>query len=100
MIPVVEKLHGLQAFPKLQRQKFHPYHVSLPQELRINDFGNHVTFCQKYDGEYKEIEIFFLLLTDKSTIIDNLIEKNIGILCRMFATTNQRVMLFILFCHV
>lgn len=58
MIPVVEKLHGPWAFQKLQRQKFHhPYHIS--QELHINEFGNRVTFCQKYGGEYGEIEIFF-----------------------------------------
>lgn len=53
----------------LRRYKFHPYHMSLHQELHGNDFQNRVTFCQWAQRKIQEDNNFFLtvLFSDEST---------------------------------
>lgn len=52
----------------LHRHKFHPYHVSLHQELHGDDFVNRMTFCQWAREKIQEDENFFrrVLFSDES----------------------------------
>lgn len=53
----------------LQRNKFHPYHVSLHQELHGTDFDNRVRFCQWFLHQIGNNNSFLqnVLFTDEAT---------------------------------
>lgn len=52
----------------LKRHKFHPYHISLHQELHGNDFENRVLFCEWARNQIHINRNFFLcvLFSDES----------------------------------
>lgn len=53
--------------------KFHPYHVSLHQELTDNDFHNRLTFCQWAVERVQQSPNFFarVLFSDESTFTNH-----------------------------
>lgn len=57
----------------LKRHKFHPFHISLHQELHDNDFQNRITFCQWALQKIHENRIFFrhVLFSDESTFTNH-----------------------------
>lgn len=57
----------------LKRNKFHPYHAQLHQELNNDDFQRRVDFCRWAQGQFAENEDFFkfVLFTDESTFHRN-----------------------------
>lgn len=57
----------------LHRHKFHPYHVSLHQELHGNDFMNRVAFCRWAIRQIQNNESFLntVLFTDEATFTNH-----------------------------
>lgn len=57
----------------LKRNKYHPYHAQLHQELAENDFEKRITFCQWAQNQAAENENFFkfVLFTDECTFHRN-----------------------------
>jgi hypothetical protein len=57
----------------LNHHKFHPYHVSLHQELHGNDFQNHVQFCQWAQQQLQTDQTFSqnVLCTDEATFTNH-----------------------------
>ncbi|EFN72100.1 Transposable element Tc3 transposase, partial [Camponotus floridanus] len=57
----------------LKLHKFHPYHVSLHQELEGNDFQNRLTFCHWAVHEIQTNQNFFarVLFSDESTFTNH-----------------------------
>lgn len=57
----------------LKRYKFHPYHISLHQELHGDDFQNRVVFCQWAHEQIQIDRNFFLrvLFSDESTFTNH-----------------------------
>lgn len=57
----------------LKRHKFHPYHVSLHQELHGDDFVNRITFCRWAQDRIRNNNNFFLsvLFSDECTFTNH-----------------------------
>lgn len=57
----------------LHRRKYHPFHVSLHQELHGNDFDNRLTFCRWSLQKIQEEPHFFarVLFSDESTFTNH-----------------------------
>lgn len=57
----------------LKRNNYHPYHISLHQELHGNDFENRVTFCQWAVQQIQGNPNFFylVLFTDESSFTNH-----------------------------
>ncbi|EFN66312.1 hypothetical protein EAG_00126, partial [Camponotus floridanus] len=57
----------------LRRHKFHPYHLSLHQELHGMDFVNRVRFCQWAQQQIRNNESFFdnVLFTDEAAFTNH-----------------------------
>lgn len=57
----------------LKRHKYHPYHVSMHQELHGDDFYNRVTFCQWALEQIQRNPDFFrwVLFSDESTFTNH-----------------------------
>lgn len=57
----------------LKKQKFHPYHVSLHQDLQGNDHQNRVAFCQWASERIDESPDFFhrVLFSDESSFTNH-----------------------------
>ncbi|KYM99634.1 hypothetical protein ALC62_09637, partial [Cyphomyrmex costatus] len=53
--------------------KFHPFHISLHQELHGNDFQNRVQFCEWALQRLQEDDMFAtkILFTDEATFTNN-----------------------------
>ncbi|CAK9801642.1 hypothetical protein ANTPLA_LOCUS2883 [Anthophora plagiata] len=57
----------------LHEQKFHPYHVSLHQDLHGRDFENRLNLCQWGLQQYENDELFFerMLFTDEASFTNH-----------------------------
>lgn len=57
----------------LKRHKFHPYHISLHQELHGQDFHNRTTFCEWARRQLRRNVNFFrsVLFSDESSFANN-----------------------------
>ncbi|CAH0553446.1 unnamed protein product [Brassicogethes aeneus] len=57
----------------LKRQKFHPYHISLHQELHGDDFNNRVAFCNWAQAQLQQDPEFFsrVLFSEESTFTNH-----------------------------
>jgi hypothetical protein len=79
LILVLEKLKSYSGISKtsvhriLKCHKFHPYHVSLHQELHGNDFQNREQFCQRVQQQLQRDQNFFqnVLFTDEATFTNH-----------------------------
>lgn len=66
-------LSRCSAWKILKRHKYHPYHVSMHQELHGDDFHNRVTFCQWALERIRRNPDFFsrVLFSDESTFTNH-----------------------------
>ena len=57
----------------LHINEFHPFHISLHQELHGNDFQNRVQFCEWALQKLQEDDMFVtkILFTDEATFTNN-----------------------------
>lgn len=57
----------------LKQQKFHPYHISMHQDLHGTDFGNRVQFCEWAQQKIRDNNNFFrnVLFSDESTFTNH-----------------------------
>ncbi|EFN86527.1 hypothetical protein EAI_08544, partial [Harpegnathos saltator] len=53
----------------LRFEKFHPYHITLTQQLQAEDFNRRLQFCNWARNQYRTDSSFFthVLFTDKAT---------------------------------
>ena len=65
----------------LKRHKYHPYHVSLHEDLHGADFQNRVTFCQWAREQIQQNPNFFVALCSLTNRLLQTMERLIGTTC-------------------
>ncbi|EFN64048.1 hypothetical protein EAG_09261, partial [Camponotus floridanus] len=55
----------------LKRQKYHPYHLILSQELSMADYDHRVTFCEWLQGVMENDFLCKILFSDEATFMNS-----------------------------